>query len=187
MATPVVQVVLILKKSISESTTFWGFYFEDFSHLLYLLFLTTFLVLLSDYDYKARNLLKTNRQAQENVEAFNIVLSAIDDFIWIVSLIVFIEIVVVILVTRDIRTGKNLRWFDRTTFYLLLGVVFTFFAFIAALKVRPLEKLTKIPVGHTTLWWLITGCLTVIIYTYSKQVFDERIFPKEGVDRPVGR
>lgn len=155
---------------------------ENIFHFSYLFFLIFFFTVLSKYDKEMRNLLKTDKLAQENSEIFGTVLSFLDDFIWISALIVAIEVVVALLAARSLLTDGNINWFIRTRFYAVLGFIFTAPACIIVCTVRPLKKLAEIPIGHKTLWWLITGCLTVLIFTYSKQIFDERIFPHEKRD-----
>ena len=156
--------------------------FGKYLSFLVSVFLIFFFTVLSKYDKEMRNLLKTDKLAQENSEIFGTVLSFLDDFIWISALIVAIEVVVALLAARSLLTDGNINWFIRTRFYAVLGFIFTAPACIIVCTVRPLKKLAEIPIGHKTLWWLITGCLTVLIFTYSKQIFDERIFPQEKRD-----
>lgn len=176
---PLAIQVLMLVKAKNPPRPPFPWILEDIFHFLYLFFLIFFFSILSQYDKEMRDILKTDKLAQENSEIFGTVLSFFDDFIWISGLIVAIEVVVAVLATRSLLTKGDIYWFIRTSFYAGLGFIFTVPACLMICMVRPLKKLAEIPVGHKTLWWLITGCLTVLIFTYSKQIFDERIFPKE--------
>ena len=176
--------ILMLMTSKAASCLPTLLVFEDFFHFFYIFILLMFINLLSGYDHAARVLLKTDKCAQENTETFKTVLSFFEDFIWISALIVVIEVVVVILAARSLITDGNSHWFVRTNFYLVFGFIFTALAYLMVRTFRPLKQLAEIPVGHKTLWWLITGCLAVLIYTYSKQIFDERICPKDEKTAP---
>lgn len=182
--TLIVQILMLVTPQASRRPPIRWLSADSF-HFLYMLILLMFINLLCRYDHTARELLKTEKRAQENADIFRTILSFFDDFIGISALIIVIEVVVVILAARTILTDGNSHWFVRTYFYLAFGFIFTSVAYLMVLTVRPLKQLAEIPIGHKTLWWLITGCLAVLIYTYSKQVFDERICPKNEETAPT--
>lgn len=72
------------------------------------------------------------------------------------------------------RGALNLRWFLRTWPYMLLGGIMAYWLW------RNDSRISDFPQSRNVLWWIVCGVFSLVIFTYGKQIFDERICPKEG-------
>ena len=87
------------------------------------------------------------------------------------------DVCIVCLIFDAFDMVHNLRWFIRTWPYALIGTIVTFLAG----KNNLAMNLETVAHSYSVLWWLMCGIFTLVVFTYAKQLCDERICP---LDRP---